>query len=208
MMGGRESSLRSSRTHAQRVRILVAGCDPYRTTELELLVNKFIYNDYIQRHHTGIRIPIPFDPVTVLVNNIHVTLDIRDISATMHTQDDDFYSHSICQQLTQHPHVGVILLYNPTRKNSFEWVKTAVVFDLPCLLNEAKIATKVLPITIVGDECLLRGEREREVSYCMAKEFADIRGIPIIETYGKEGVNVELAFMTLVSEVLRVENLT
>ena len=46
------------------------------------------------------------------------------------------------------------------------------------------------------------------MSYCMAREFADERGIPVIEINGKEGVNVELAFLTLVGEVIHFKNLT
>ena len=40
------------------------------------------------------------------------------------------------------------------------------------------------------------------MSYHTTREFADERDIPIIELYGSEGVNVELAFMTLVGELL------
>ena len=40
------------------------------------------------------------------------------------------------------------------------------------------------------------------MSYYAAREFADERGIPVVEVCGKEGVNVELAFMTLVGELL------
>ena len=40
------------------------------------------------------------------------------------------------------------------------------------------------------------------MSYYAAREFADERGIPVVEVCGKEEVNVELAFMTLVGELL------
>ena len=46
----------------------------------------------------------------------------------------------------------------------------------------------------------------REVSYHTAREFADERNIPVVEIYGKEGVNVELAFMTLAGELLNSRN--
>ena len=40
------------------------------------------------------------------------------------------------------------------------------------------------------------------MSYYTAKEFADERGIPLVEVCGEEGVNVELAFMTLVGQII------
>lgn len=46
-------------------------------------------------------------------------------------------------------------------------------------------------------------KKEREVTYCRAREFADERDIPVIEIVcGKEGVIVEFAFMTLVAAIL------
>lgn len=46
-------------------------------------------------------------------------------------------------------------------------------------------------------------KKEREVEYYTAREFADERDIPALEiSCGKEKVNVELAFMTLIASVL------
>ena len=42
----------------------------------------------------------------------------------------------------------------------------------------------------------------REVSYHTARSFADERNIPVIEINGKEGVNVDLAFMTLAGQLV------
>ena len=57
-----------------------------------------------------------------------------------------------------------------------------------------------MPIVLVGCQC--ERNEKRQVSYYTAREFADERDIPVVEVCGKEGVNVELAFMTLVGEVL------
>jgi hypothetical protein len=56
------------------------------------------------------------------------------------------------------------------------------------------------PVVLVGCESGSSGRRQ--VSYHDVRQFADERNIPVIEVRGKEGVNVELAFMTLVGEIL------
>ena len=53
---------------------------------------------------------------------------------------------------------------------------------------------------LVGCQC--QQKEKREVSYNAAKKFGDEKGIPVVEVSGQEGVNVELAFMTLVGEIL------
>ena len=50
--------------------------------------------------------------------------------------------------------------------------------------------------------CQCQQKERRQVSYYTAREFADERGIPVVEVCEKEGINVELAFMTLVGEIL------
>ena len=57
-----------------------------------------------------------------------------------------------------------------------------------------------MPIVLVGCQC--QQKEGRQVSYHTAREFADERGIPVVEVCGKEGINVELAFMTLVGEIV------
>ena len=57
-----------------------------------------------------------------------------------------------------------------------------------------------IPVMLVGCEC--QQKERRQVSYYTAREFADERGFSVVEICGKEGVNVELAFMTLVGELL------
>ena len=55
-------------------------------------------------------------------------------------------------------------------------------------------------MVLVGCQCQQKGRRE--VSYYAAREFGEERGIPVVEVCETEGVNVELAFMTLVGEML------
>ena len=56
------------------------------------------------------------------------------------------------------------------------------------------------PVVLVGCESGSSGRRQ--VSYHDARQFADERDITVIEVRGKEGVNVELAFMTLIGEIV------
>ena len=57
-------------------------------------------------------------------------------------------------------------------------------------------------MVLVGCHC--RQKEEEVVEYYRARQFGDERDIPAIEiTYGKEGVNVEFAFMVLVAAVLK-----
>ena len=189
-------------TSIYKVRILVAGNTNCGVIEPEQLINKFVYNDYQPVRN----IAVPLDIITISIDNIRVNIDIKDISTMMNAVDT--YDRLLQVELAQYPHVGVMLIYNPTVRYSFEGVKEIVDIHLPRLLQESWATAKSVPVTIVGDECLLRGEREREVSYCMAREFADERGIPVIEINGKKSVNVELAFLTLVGEVIHFKNLT
>ena len=57
-----------------------------------------------------------------------------------------------------------------------------------------------MPVMLVSCQC--QQKERRQVSYHTAREFADDRDFSVVEVCGKEGVNVELAFMTLVGEVL------
>lgn len=59
---------------------------------------------------------------------------------------------------------------------------------------------EVTPLILVGAQ--YTKTEVRQVEYHTARQFADERGIPLVETYGEEGINVELAFMTLVGEAL------
>lgn len=42
---------------------------------------------------------------------------------------------------------------------------------------------------------------EKVVMYDEVREYADKRGIPVVEVCGWEGVNVQLAFITLLDKV-------
>ena len=57
-----------------------------------------------------------------------------------------------------------------------------------------------MPVVLVGCQC--QQSEKKQVSYYTAKAFADERGIPVLEVCGQEGVNVKIAFMTVVGAIL------
>ena len=57
-----------------------------------------------------------------------------------------------------------------------------------------------MPIVLVG--CCCQDKEKRQVSYLTARQFADEKDIPVVEVCGREGVNVELAFMAVVGEIM------
>ena len=194
-MGAKESVPQ----HKHKVRILVSGNDPYWTRPL---IKKYVHQ---RSQHTGVKIQILQQPImlvheTVSIDDVSVLLEIKDVSSV----DDlhkDVYNRYLKMELTRHPHVGLMLLYNPTIKHSFERVKEMVVIDLPRLLHGSKSA---LPVAIVGyGHCL----GKTKVSYYAAREFANERDIPVVEVYDRGGDNVELAFMTLIGEVVHFRSL-
>ena len=151
-MGGKESAPLSPYVYKYKVRILVAGNTNCGVIEPEQLINKFVYNDYQPVRN----IAVPLDIITISIDNIRVNIDIKDISTMMNAVDA--YDHLLQVELAQYPHVGVMLIYNPTMRYSFEGVKEIVDIHLPRLLQESWATAKSVPVTIVGDECLLRGE--------------------------------------------------
>ena len=56
---------------------------------------------------------------------------------------------------------------------------------------------------LVGGKCDLT--KEKVVDYRTAKDFADERGIMLMEVSAKDGTNVELAFVTLVAKIRQAD---
>lgn len=89
---------------------------------------------------------------------------------------------------------GIILAYDVTDQNSFN--------NLGHWLNEINLYAR-------GDVCkILVGCKndcaaERAVQYYTAKAFADQRGLQLIETSARDGINVDEAFMAIAREIMR-----
>ena len=98
---------------------------------------------------------------------------------------------------------GVMFLYDITRQQSWEECKGLIdngvleaFLDLP-LLTQEQVEGRLM---IVGCWCDLT--RERQVEYTTVKEYADRNGMLFLETSPQEGVNVEVAFVSLTAQVL------
>ena len=92
--------------------------------------------------------------------------------------------------------VGVVLMYNATKEETFE--------NVPYWIEEiSRYAHPDAKIVLVGTN----GDRvdEKVVDYTRARDFASERQIPFFEVSSKDGTNVELAFMTLVTQVRQLQ---
>ena len=87
---------------------------------------------------------------------------------------------------------GIIVVYDATKEKTFD--------NVPCWLEEVKkYESPEATVMLVGSKCDLT--EEKVVDYRTAKDFADERGIMLMEVSAKEGTNVELAFLTLVARI-------
>ena len=91
---------------------------------------------------------------------------------------------------------GIIIVYDATREETFEHV--------PHVLEEVKqYGSPETTIMLVGIKCDLT--KKKVVDYRTAKDFADKRGIMLMEVSAKDGTNVELAFVTLVAKIRQAD---
>jgi Ras-related protein Rab-1A len=87
---------------------------------------------------------------------------------------------------------GIIVVYDVTDEDTFKNVKQ--------WLNEIeRYACDNVNKLLVGNKSDLVSRKV--VEYTEAKEFADQRGIPFLETSAKSSTNVEQAFMTMAAEI-------
>ena len=92
--------------------------------------------------------------------------------------------------------VGIVLTYNSTKEETFE--------NIPYWIEEiSRNAHPDAKIILVGTN----GDRVdgKVVDYTRARDFANERQIPFFEVSSKDGTNVELAFMTLVTQLRQLQ---
>jgi Ras-related protein Rab-1A len=88
---------------------------------------------------------------------------------------------------------GIIVVYDVTNRSSFEEVDIWMSY-----INE--FATKDACKLIIGNKCDI--EDKVVISYDEGKALADRFGVPFIETSAKSGLNIDQAFMQIISEIL------
>ena len=87
---------------------------------------------------------------------------------------------------------GIIVVYDATKEKTFD--------NVPYWLEEVeKNVSPETTVMLVGSKCDLTAEKV--VDYRTATDFADERGIMLMEVSAKDGRNVELAFLTLVARI-------
>jgi GTPase KRas len=90
---------------------------------------------------------------------------------------------------------GFLILYDITKKNSFEEVENYFekVFRIK---DEEKF-----PMVLIGSKCDL--EKEREISFEEGFELAKKYGIPFFETSAKVCINIEESIFALIEEIYK-----
>ncbi|OAG31179.1 Ras-related protein Rab-11A [Nematocida displodere] len=90
---------------------------------------------------------------------------------------------------------GAIVVYDITRKDSFESARTQWIKQLK------ENADSNIVISLVGNKTDLVGKRE--ISLQEAREAADVGGFQLTETSARSDVNVKEAFQTLIEQIFR-----
>ena len=94
---------------------------------------------------------------------------------------------------------GIVIVYSATDEDSFNSVEC---YWLKHVQQYCSVGTKLL---LLGNKC--DAERGKKVDYSTVKDFAEEKGIPFFEVSAKDGTNVELAFLTLLSELAEADRL-
>ena len=93
--------------------------------------------------------------------------------------------------------VGAMLVFDKTKRQTFD--------HIPCWLEELRShADKNIVIILIGNKSDL--EDQRSVPTEDAKEFAQKEGLFFLETSALQATNVEIAFMTLLTEIFNNVN--
>ena len=119
------------------------------------------------------------------------TFNMDDSIVTLHVCDTpsaDTPTHSSMTLAYFWDADGVLILYDITQKESFD--------HLPDWIDQVRTNTRrCRKIILVGNKCDLT--EERVVAYRTARDFAEERGITLLEVSAKDGTNVEVTFVTL-----------
>ena len=122
-----------------------------------------------------------------------LTLDGNNIEMTVFTNSEKFNYWGSGMNGSG----GILVVYSVTDKYSFErlswWIDKA-----RCSCGDD------IPIVLVGNKC--DEVSKTVVDFPTAWDFAVERNLPLVEVSAKDGINVELAFMTLLSKI-RLEEL-
>uniref|UniRef100_A0A061QJY4 Ras-related protein Rab-8A n=1 Tax=Tetraselmis sp. GSL018 TaxID=582737 RepID=A0A061QJY4_9CHLO len=95
--------------------------------------------------------------------------------------------------------MGIIIVYDITDRASFvnvrNWMK-----------NVEQHASDSVNKILVGNKCDMDDEGLRQVPYAAGQKLAVELGIPFLETSAKDNINVDEAFLTIATDILRRKN--
>ena len=121
------------------------------------------------------------------------------VTVGSHIVSLDDLNHKVeCLQTAKNTARGFFILYSVTDKTSFH--------NLPYWFDHVKKHSSDIyprPVIIVG--CKADLEYERVVSYEEARDFADKRGVLLVEVSNKDGTNIEWAFTTLLAAIYSLD---
>lgn len=87
---------------------------------------------------------------------------------------------------------GVFIVYDTSDENSFNSVAR-------WYQETQKFAKVDVSVVLLGAKCDLT--TKKKVNFITAKEFAESKGIPFIETSAKYSINIDLAFYMMISDI-------
>ena len=120
-----------------------------------------------------------------------VELNGNDIELRIRTYTMDCDKQSEFWQTSRY-YGGILLVYSVTDKYSFE--------RLSWWIDEVKTHCEGdIPIVLVGNKC--DEVSKTVVDFPTAWDFATEKNLPLVEVSAKDGTNVELAFITLLSKM-------
>lgn len=150
-------------------------------------VEKFVGSDVF--HTTYIpTIGVDFKFISVKLDDVSIRLQLWETAGheTFRTLSEMFYRNSH----------GLVAVYDVTRRNSFDAV--------PHWIEKARRqGPPDAPVMLVGNKC--DKTAIKEVDYETAREFADQHNFLFFEISAKDGVNTELALMSLVALIRHKE---
>ena len=126
----------------------------------------------------------------VCLDETRMLLELWDVISTSRARDGFIpYIIQMCH--------GIIIVYDSTSKKSFD--------NVPYFIEMAeRHRPQHATMMLVGTKCDLT--TQKVIDYYTARDFADEKGIMFIEVSAKDGVNTELALMTLAAQIKKKQH--
>ena len=152
------------------------------------LLCRFVEDSFITSYYPTMG--LDFQIRTIYMDTIRIKLQIWDIAGE--------HCSTTAKHSLYRSSAGIVITYSTTKRETFN--------NVPYWIEQIRThARPDVKYVLVGTKCDCSDDKA--VSYITAKTFAVERQIPFFEVSNKEGTNVEIAFMTLVAELMNHNNL-